>query len=91
MQFHVFPPAASTPLAAAGVPIDTEWDGAAEFWMEKLEDLVALFGDAEYQAVRPSHSYRLAQAADDLCRKLYLTSKTSWTAYPSRSSLVKTR
>ena len=50
MQFHVFPPAASAPLAAAGVPIDTEWDGAAEFWMEKLEDLVALFGDAEYQA-----------------------------------------
>ena len=34
-----------------GVPI-AQWDGAAEFWVDKPEDLLALFGDAEYQEVR---------------------------------------
>ncbi|KDR82193.1 hypothetical protein GALMADRAFT_58684, partial [Galerina marginata CBS 339.88] len=45
-QFHVLEPQ-SRALAEAGLPI-AEFDGAAEFWVDKLEDLLALFGDGEY-------------------------------------------
>lgn len=30
------------------------YDGAAEFWVEKIEDLFALFADKEYQEVGAS-------------------------------------
>lgn len=41
----------SKAAAAAGLPI-AEFDGAAEFWVDKIEDLLALFGDEEYLEVR---------------------------------------
>ena len=48
-QFHVLP-APSAALAAAGMPI-AQFDGAAEFWVEKMEDLLAVFSDEEYKTV----------------------------------------
>ncbi|KIM35575.1 hypothetical protein M413DRAFT_32431 [Hebeloma cylindrosporum] len=45
-QFHVLEPQ-SKASAAAGLPI-ADFDGAAEFWVESLQDLFALFGDEEY-------------------------------------------
>ncbi|THG98646.1 hypothetical protein EW026_g3585 [Hermanssonia centrifuga] len=46
-QFHVLE-SPSSQLAAIGLPI-APYDGAAEFWVDKIEDLLALFGDEEYQ------------------------------------------
>lgn len=40
----------SKAIAAAGLPI-AEFDGAAEFWVDTLQDLFALFGDEEYLKV----------------------------------------
>jgi hypothetical protein len=40
----------SKAAAVAGLPI-AEFDGAAEFWVDKIEDLFALFADEEYLKV----------------------------------------
>lgn len=40
----------SQELAKIGLPV-APYDGAAEFTIEKIEDLLALFGDEEYQKV----------------------------------------
>ncbi|KAF7793158.1 hypothetical protein EIP86_004267 [Pleurotus ostreatoroseus] len=45
-QFHMLGPQTDA-LAAAGLPI-APFDGAAEFWVEKVEDLLAVFGDEEF-------------------------------------------
>jgi hypothetical protein len=37
-------------LQAQGLPI-APYDGAAEFYAEKLEDILAVFGDKDYAAV----------------------------------------
>ena len=44
----------SKAIAAAGLPI-AEFDGAAEFWVDTLQDLFALFGDEEYLKVSLGH------------------------------------
>ncbi|CAL1696219.1 unnamed protein product [Somion occarium] len=46
-QFHVLEQP-SQELAKIGLPV-APYDGAAEFTIEKIEDLLALFGDEEYQ------------------------------------------
>ena len=37
-------------LAACGLTI-APYDGVADFWVEKIEDMLTLFGDEEYQQV----------------------------------------
>ncbi|PSR75387.1 hypothetical protein PHLCEN_2v9145 [Hermanssonia centrifuga] len=46
-QFHVLTQP-SEALAAAGVPI-APYDGMAEMWVDKIEDLLELFQDEEFQ------------------------------------------
>ncbi|KAF9455456.1 EthD domain-containing protein [Collybia nuda] len=46
-QFHVLPSHSKT-LASIGLTV-ASFDGAAEFYVEKMEDLLAVFGDTEYQ------------------------------------------
>lgn len=35
------------------------YDGAAEFWVEKIEDLLAVFDSEEYKSVRPQLLYAI--------------------------------
>ncbi|KAE9386860.1 hypothetical protein BT96DRAFT_891349 [Gymnopus androsaceus JB14] len=46
-QFHVLPQYNET-FESMGLPI-APFDGAAEFYVEKLDNLLALFGDEQYQ------------------------------------------
>ncbi|TDL16824.1 hypothetical protein BD410DRAFT_794923 [Rickenella mellea] len=56
-QFHVLPKVTEE-FAALGMPM-APYDGAAEFWCEKKEDILALFGDEEYRknAVPDEHNF----------------------------------
>lgn len=49
MQFHILSKESET-LAALGLPIGP-YDGAAEFYVNDLKDLLAVFGGEEYQQV----------------------------------------
>jgi hypothetical protein len=61
-QFHSHPNHSET-LASIGLPI-TPWDGAAEFYLDKMEDLSAVFGDPEYLEVRNHHCDTCYSTAD---------------------------
>lgn len=49
MQFHVLTPPSDV-IAKSGLTI-APYDGAAEFWVDKIEDILTLFGDEELHEV----------------------------------------
>ena len=77
-------------MAVAGVAF-AEFDGVAEFWVDKVEDLLELFHDAEYQEVCTSHSLdEQYQTLSPIAhRKLSLMNCVSWTETPCKRSLER--
>ena len=88
-QFHISAEASGA-MAIAGVAF-AEFDGVADFWVDKVEDLLELFHDAEYQEVCTSHSLdEQHQTLRPIAhRKLSLMNCVSWTETPCKRSLER--